>query len=88
MTITIPDGLCPAHHQQAVDWRNNDYDPRNPGEWPAGRSVTGRTLLHDSRTSHDERAREFTRKNQEQITLINRICTSGNSPQCDRQEPA
>lgn len=79
--------LCPVHSQQTAEWHANTYDPRNPSEWPGGRSTASRTLLMDSRTSHDERAREFTRKNQDQIDLIARICTSGTSPQCERPTP-
>lgn len=82
MAESLPSGLCAAHHQQAFEWRSNDYDWRNPGEWPCGRSVPHRTLLMDCRTSHEERAREFEQKNWEQIELIDRICKSGRSPQC------
>ncbi len=78
----LPSGLCPVHHQQAFDWRNNEYDRRNPDEWPGGRSSTTRTSLMDSRTSHEERSREFEQKNREQIASIERICKSGRSPQC------
>ncbi|MFH8410707.1 hypothetical protein ACH4FX_38940 [Streptomyces sp. NPDC018019] len=80
----IPADLCPAHRRIAMDWHNNDYDARNPGEWPAGRSVSSGecTLLMDSRTSHDEREAEFARKNAEQAELTIRVCRSGRSPQC------
>lgn len=81
MSIDIPEGLCATHRQQAVEWRNNDYDWRNPGEWPGGLSCRGRQHIMDSRTTHEERAREFERKNREQIELIARICRSGVS--CD-----
>lgn len=82
MTETLPSGLCAVHHQQAVNWRNNDYDWRNPAEWPAGLSFPSRTLLMDSRTSHEERAREFEEKNRRQVDLVASICKSGRSPQC------
>ena len=82
MTIEIPAGLCSVHHQLAIDWRNNDYDPRNAGEWPGGASSPHRTLLMDSRTSHEERSREFEEKNRAQVELIVRICSRGDSPQC------
>lgn len=82
--------LCPLHEQQASEWRGNHYNPRNPSEWPGGMNATGATLLMDSRTSHEERAREFDRRNAEQVALITRICTSGTSPQCTptREETA
>ncbi|MFK8851312.1 hypothetical protein [Streptomyces sp. Ac-502] len=73
-----------------MDWRNNDYDFRNPGEWPAGRSVSSgnRTFLMDARTPHDEREAEFSCKNAEQIELVIRICRSGRSSQCTPGHPA
>lgn len=79
---SLPIGLCPAHHQQVAEWRNNDYDWRNPGEWPGGLSSQTRSQLIDSRTSHEERAREFAEKNWRQIELIAGICKSGRSAQC------
>lgn len=82
MTDPLPIGLCSVHHQQAAEWRSNDYDWRNPAEWPAGLSFPKRTLLMDSRTSHEERARGFIEKNRQQIELIAGICKSGRSPQC------
>jgi hypothetical protein len=82
VTTLIPAGLCAVHHQKAVDWRNNTYDARNPGEWPCGLSVPTRTLLMDSRTSHEERVKEFEQKNREQVELVARICLSGRSPEC------
>lgn len=82
MTESFPTGLCSEHHQQAVEWRNNDYDWRNPGEWPGGRSSSARSHIIDCRTSHEERAREFAEKNRQQIELIAGICKSGRSPQC------
>ena len=82
-STTATPSLCPLHEQQAGEWRGNHYNPRNPSEWPGGMNAGPiRTLLMDSRTSHDERAREFERRNAEQVALITRICTSGTSPQC------
>lgn len=80
----IPADLCPAHREIAKGWRDNDFDIRNPGEWPAGRSVTSgeRTMLMDNRTTIDEQEAEFERKNREQVELTIRICRSGRSPQC------
>ncbi|WP_143179599.1 hypothetical protein [Streptomyces yunnanensis] len=82
--MQIPDDLCPVHREIAKGWRDNHFDIWNPGEWPAGRSVTSgeRTLLMDNRTTVDEREAEFERKNREQVELTIRICRSGRSPQC------
>lgn len=79
MTPPIPAGLCPVHHQHATAWATNDYQPHNPTEWPGG------AFLMDNRTTHDERAREWDRKNSAQVELIARICHSGTSPQCHRK---
>lgn len=91
--MQIPADLCPAHREIAKGWRDNHFDFRNPGEWPAGLSVTSgeRTYLTTSLTtsrsgphgtSFDEREAEFERKNREQVELTIRICRSGRSPQC------
>ncbi len=86
----MPQPLCPYHAADAACWAANDYQPHRPREWPAGAAVdpghSGYGLM-DSRTTHDERAREFVRKNQEQIDLITRICRSGRSPQCSADVP-
>jgi hypothetical protein len=74
--VQVPADLCPAHHEIAVGWARNDYNPRWPSEWPGGMG------LMDSRTRHDEREREWDRKNGEQVELVARICRSGRSPQC------
>lgn len=73
----IPKDLCPIHREHAVHWRNNDYSPWNPSEWPGGAHIM------DSRTSHEERARDWDRKNQEAMDQVAAICRSGRSPQCN-----
>lgn len=93
MTTPIPPDLCPAHAALTRHWRRNHYNPQNPAEWPVGLSATPRDHraappLMDSRTTDDERARDFDRKNQEQVELTIRICRSGRSPQCDPQPAA
>jgi hypothetical protein len=82
LNTPIPPDLCPAHREIARDWRDNHYDWRNPGEWPAGMSAPYRTHLLDNRTTHNERERQFDEKNQQQIDLVIRTCRSGRSPQC------
>jgi len=80
--LAVPADLCPVHRQLALEWRNNDYLPHRPEEWPGGLSACGGFGLMDSRTSHEEREVEFDRKNAGQVDLIVRICRSGTSPQC------
>ncbi|MER7623895.1 hypothetical protein [Streptomyces sp. NPDC126503] len=82
LNTPIPRDLCPTHRQMAFNWRENHYDCRNPGEWPTGKSVSYRTRIIDSRTSHEQRERWFDEKNQEQIDLVVQVCRSGRSPQC------
>ncbi|WP_431999290.1 hypothetical protein [Streptomyces sioyaensis] len=83
-SVPIPADLCPVHRALAKEWRDNHFDIRNPGDWPAGRSVTSgkRYLLMDNRTTVHEREAEFERKNREQVEMIIRSCRSGRSPQC------
>lgn len=76
LNTPIPNDLCAVHREQFREWRENHYNPRNPTEWPGG------GCLLDSRTSHDERERDWDRKNLQQMELIARICRSGRSPQC------
>ncbi|MFE1767260.1 hypothetical protein ACFW81_23960 [Streptomyces angustmyceticus] len=83
-SIPIPPDLCPVHRALAKEWRDNHFDIWDPGDWPAGRSVTSGKRFHlmDNRTPVDEREAEFKRKNREQVEMITRICRSGRSPQC------
>lgn len=71
----VPVDLCGAHRRIWRDWQDYSYDPRNPRE-PGG----GQML--DSRTTHTERAEAWDRHNQGQMDLTERICRSGESPQC------
>ncbi|MFK0296322.1 hypothetical protein ACIQU6_38425 [Streptomyces sp. NPDC090442] len=76
LTTPIPSDLCRAHATIARSWRDNHYSPWNPSEWPGG------TPIMDSRTSHQERAADWDRKNADQLERTIRICRSGSSPQC------
>ncbi|MFF4478725.1 hypothetical protein ACFY1A_17145 [Streptomyces sp. NPDC001520] len=83
----FPTDLCPEHARIAWRWWMNDYNPQSPNEWPVGMSATrfdhqSAPPLMDSRAMHEERARDFDRKNRSQVELIARICRSGRSPQC------
>lgn len=79
---TRPAALCPTHTRHVAGWRALRYDPRNPTEWPGGSHIM------DSRTTHAERAAGWERKTAEQIALVEEICRSGRSPQCDRPADA
>lgn len=84
MTTQLPGQrttLCPVHWKRWIEWRENHYQPQAPSEWPG----VG-TGIMDSRTSHEERAAEWQRKNQEQMDFVSRVCLSGLSPQCGEAE--
>ena len=76
LSTPIPNDLCAIHREHFRDWRDNHYNARNPTEWPGG------GFILDCRTSHQERERDWDRKNLQQMDLIARICRSGRSPQC------
>jgi hypothetical protein len=71
-----PPDLCPAHLRIWHAWRDHVYDPRNPLDWPGQH-------IGDSRTTHTERADQWAVKNLEQMEMCERVCHTGNSPQCD-----
>jgi hypothetical protein len=77
-----PADLCPAHREAWLTWRNHylKYRVSNPTEWP------GRAMIMDSRTSHTTRRRGWIDKDAEQMELIEKICRSGKSPECNRPE--
>lgn len=77
-----PADLCPAHRTAWLGWRNHitKYSTSNPTEWPGGSHIM------DSRTSHTTRRRTWIEKNAGQMQLVETICRSGNSPQCNREE--
>jgi hypothetical protein len=76
-----PADLCPAHRAAWMTWRNHyrKYRVEHPTEWP------GEAMIMDSRTSHTTRRRQWIEKDAEQMELIETICRSGNSPECDRE---
>lgn len=78
-----PDDLCKVHRSAWMQWRNHitKYSTSNPKEWPGGAHIM------DSRTSHATRRRQWIEKNAEQMELVERICRSGRSPECDRDDP-
>lgn len=75
-SVTMPDGMCPAHTHIWKGWARLRYNPANPTEWPGGAHIM------DSRTTHAERAAGWARKTLEQLTSIEDVCKRGNSPQC------
>lgn len=82
LNTPIPKDLCPAHREMFRQWRENHYNPRRPAEWPGGSHIL------DSRTSHQERGRDWDRKNLEQMETVAAVCRSDRSAQCDRPIPA
>lgn len=75
-----PADLCRTHRKAWLAWRDHirKYDPNNPTEWPGGQHIM------DSRTSHTTRRRSWIEKNARQMEIVENICRSGKSKECDR----
>jgi hypothetical protein len=67
--------LCKEHERIRSAWVKFRYSTLHPKDWP------GQMIL-DARTSHEDRRKEWDRKNAEQVALTEEICLSGKSPQC------
>jgi hypothetical protein len=79
---TPPADLCPAHRSAWKTWRDHyrKYRTSDPREWPGGSHIM------DSRTSHTTRRRHWIEQDAEQMKLIETICRSGRSPECNHPE--
>jgi hypothetical protein len=73
-----PADLCREHAKIWTEWAALNYNWRHPCEWP------GSSIIMDNRTSHDARAADWDRKTRQQLDLVEKICRSGNSPQCSK----
>lgn len=76
-----PIDLCPVHRKAWRAWRDHvrRYTSSNPTDWPGGSHIM------DSRTTHLERRRGWLTKDAEQMELVEKICRSGKSPECERK---
>ncbi len=87
-TVGPPAGMCPIHLEHWHSWRNRMFDPYSGNRWPGHPGSP--FLPFPTSTAAIDRLREERRwewdvKTIEQMQLIESICLSGRSPQCDRQ---
>lgn len=86
-SIRPPDGICPAHRQHWLDYRNMHFNPETGNRWPGYDGSPFNPNGHDMGHLREERRAEWDEKASEQMQLIERICLSGRSPQCNRADP-
>lgn len=85
-TVRYPVGLCPAHRQAWLDWRNHDFDPTTGDRWPGGPGSIFTIVGSDLNRVREERRCEWDEKTSGQMRLIEDICLSGRSPQCTQDD--
>lgn len=82
--VRAPKGMCPVHWQMRVDYRNMHFDPVTGDRWPGTPGSMFIVVGSDLNAVCEERRCEWDERASEQMQLIERICLSGRSPQCDR----
>ncbi|MFF9436388.1 hypothetical protein ACF1BP_21940 [Streptomyces sp. NPDC014735] len=85
-TVRPPAELCPHHRDAWVGYRNMDFDPVSGNRWPGHPGSPFVPVGRDLARVAEERRCEWDEKASEQMRLIEQICLSGRSPQCDRAE--
>ncbi|MFD4529148.1 hypothetical protein ACFWP7_35595 [Streptomyces sp. NPDC058470] len=87
-TVRAPAAMCPHHRMSWLGYRNMNFDPVSGNRWPGHPGSpfipVGRNLARVA----EERRCEWDEKASAQMRLIEEICLSGRSPQCDRPSPA
>ncbi|MEO3976936.1 hypothetical protein [Streptomyces sp. CAU 1734] len=82
-TVRPPVEMCPRHRRAWLDYRNMNFDPFTGNRWPGHPGSpfipVGRNMARVS----EERRCEWDEKASSQMRLIERICLSSRSPQCD-----
>lgn len=81
-TVRSPEGMCEAHGEAWLGYRNMYFDPYTGNRWPGSHGSPFEYHDHDMNRLREERRVEWDRKASEQMRLIERICLRGNSPQC------
>ncbi|MGW3196754.1 hypothetical protein ACWDBD_19610 [Streptomyces sp. NPDC001118] len=86
-TVRMPAGMCATHREHWLGYRNMDFDPVSGNRWPGGAGSPFNPIGRDLARVREERRCEWDEKASEQMRLIERICLSGNSPECSKSEP-
>jgi hypothetical protein len=83
-TVRPPAEMCPHHRESWVGYRNMNFDPVSGNRWPGHPGSPFIPVGRDLTRVAEERRCEWDEKASAQMRLIEQICLSGRSPQCDR----
>lgn len=82
-SVRRPPDMCPVHRQAWLDYRNMHFDPHTGDRWPGTPGSPFLFIGHDMGDILEQRRVEWDEKASDQMRLIERICLSGTSPQCE-----
>jgi hypothetical protein len=77
-------GMCPAHREMWLGYRNMHFDPVSANRWPGHPGSPFIVVGRDLNEVREWRRAEWDEKASEQMRLIEDICLSGVSPQCSK----
>lgn len=80
--VRMPQGMCEAHRQLWLDYRNMHFDPQTGDRWPGNPGSPFLYVGHDMGALLEQRRVEWDEKASEQMRFIERICLAGGSSQC------
>lgn len=86
--VSPPKGICPAHHQMWLDYRNMRFNPVTGDRWPGNPGSPFLYVGENMRELREQRRVEWDEKASEQMRFIERACLAGNSIQCTPRETA
>jgi hypothetical protein len=86
--VSPPKGMCPAHRQMWLDYRNMHFDFRTGDRWPGNPGSPFTIVGHDLGQVLEERRAEWDEKASAQMRLIERRCLEGDSRQCSPRAEA
>lgn len=86
-TVRFPKGICEAHGELWLGYRNMYFDPYTGNRWPGASGSPFEYHGHDMDRLREERRVEWDEKASAQMQLIERICLRGDSPQCSADVP-
>ncbi|MEU4077686.1 hypothetical protein [Streptomyces venezuelae] len=87
-SVRPPAEMCPRHHESWLAYRNMNFDPVSRNRWPGHPGSPFIPVGRDLNRVAEERRCEWDEKASAQMRLIEEICLSGRSPQCDRADDA